>query len=125
VDFSTGNTLSSQGLGSYGSNDFSIANFGYTPPNPLPSYPDSSTPLWLQILYGVKEVSSIIDPYILTDKQKSQLELQKQQLEVQKSQLDLQKQQLATGRTNPATPPWVWVLAAVAGVALLVILLKE
>jgi hypothetical protein len=102
MDFSIGNAVSS-----------SLTGTGYTP--------SSSDPLWMQILYGVKEAASIIDPYILTDQEKMRLELEK-------ARTELEKERLRSIQVQPApsaVPVWVWVAAAVAGVALLVVLLRE
>jgi hypothetical protein len=108
-----------------GGSGFSIGNaaspptFGYTP-TASPAYsPSSSDPLWLQILYGLQQAASVIDPYILTEQEKAQMELQRAQLELQRAQLQ------ASIRTEPAVPAWVWVVVALAGVALLVVLLRE
>jgi len=116
VAFSIADTLNpSQGLGSSGSDQFSIANAysaGLSSPSP-------SDPLWLQILYGLQQAASVIDPYILTEQEKAQLELQRLQLELQRAQLQ------ASIRTEPVVPVWVWVVLALLGVALLVVLLRE
>jgi len=101
--------------------DFSIVNAGSsslgTGYTPSPSDP----PLWMQILYGIKEAASIIDPYILTDQEKMRLELEKARTELEKERLRL----IQVKPAPSAVPVWVWVAAAVAGVALLVVLLKE
>jgi len=109
-----------------GGSGFSIGNavspptFGYTPTaSPASSPSPSDLPLWLQVLYGLQQAASVIDPYILTEQEKAQMELQRAQLELQRAQFQ------ASIRTEPVVPVWVWVVVALAGVALLVVLLKE
>jgi hypothetical protein len=107
MNFSIGNAASSS-LGT-----------GYTSSGYTPNF--SSDPLWVQILYGIKEAASIIDPYILTDQEKMRLELEKARTELERERL----RSIQVQRAPSAVPVWVWVAAAVAGVVLLVVLLKE
>jgi hypothetical protein len=79
--FSVGNTLYAKGPlldEGGGSGGFSITN-SYNPP--LGGFGffggSSDPPLWQQILGGLSNLSSILDPYIFTEQEKAQIELQK------------------------------------------------
>lgn len=107
---------------------FSIANTylnpvgGYTPFS-AGSAPGPDDPLWLQLLYGARQISSILDPYIFTEQERAQMELERLRLEVER-----EKARQASIQVQPVAPtsPWVWaLLAAVLAVLLLAVLLRD
>lgn len=108
---------------------FSIANTylnpagGYTPFS-AGSVPGPDDPLWLQLLYGARQIGSILDPYVFTEQERAQMELERLRLEVER-----EKARQAGIRVEPVAPtfsPWVWaLLAAVLAVLLLAVLLRD
>ncbi|WP_135257640.1 hypothetical protein [Thermus caldilimi] len=106
--------------------EFSITNTylnpagGYTP---LPA-PGPDDPIWLQLLYGARQIGSVLDPYIFTEQERAQMELERLRLEAER-----EKARQAGIRIEPVAPtfsPWVWaLLAAVLAVLLLAVLLRD
>lgn len=99
---------------------------GYTPPYTLTNgtgagvAPTASDPLWLQILYGLQQANSILDPYIFTEQEMAQAELQRLQYLA-----EMEKARQAGIETQPRVPIWAWLLAGGAVVVVLVLLLRE
>ena len=84
------------------------------------SGPGTEPPLWKQILGGLGDVSSLLDPYIYTDQEKARYDLLKAQAEAEKAR--------AAGiavQPQPAVPAWVWVVGAAALVLVLVLMLRD
>ncbi|BAC55295.1 hypothetical protein AV953_gp16 [Thermus virus IN93] len=116
-DFGLSNsyTLPLTGSSSSGSSDFGLSN-SY----PFLWAPTGDTPLWAQILGGLGQIGSLIDPYILTEQERLQYQLQLAQ-----AQAEAAKAQAASVQAQPAVPVWVWVLVGLGVVLLLVFALKE
>jgi len=101
---------------------FSIANTylnpagGYTPFS-AGSVPGPDDPLWLQLLYGARQIGSILDPYIFTEQERAQMELERLRLEAER-----EKAREASIQVQPVIPSWVWALVG-AGAAVVILLL--
>ena len=106
--------------GDSGSWGFSLSN-SYT--LPLTGGVSGSTPLWAQILGGLGQFASLVDPYILTEQERLQYQLQLAQAQAEAARAAAQP----TGvQVQPAGPPtWVWVLGGLLALLLVVVLLKE
>jgi hypothetical protein len=117
-------TLLDEGRGSGG---FSITN-SYNPPlgGFGSSGGSSDPPLWQQILGGLSNLSSILDPYIFTEQERAQIELKKAQAlaEAERARAEAEAWR-ASIQVQPAVPAWVWVAVVGLGVVALVLLLKE
>ncbi|GAA5334080.1 hypothetical protein [Thermus hydrothermalis] len=109
--------------GGSGSSGFGLS-YSYTMPL-TGGVPGSAgdTPLWAQILSGLGQLSSFIDPYILTEQERLQYQLQLAQAQAEAARAAAQP----TGvQVQPAGPSaWVWVLGGLLVLLLVVILLKE
>lgn len=118
--FSIGNALSP-----------SLPLAGYTPPYTLTNgtgagaAPTASDPLWLQILYGLQQANSILDPYILTEQEKTQMEIARLQAELERQRQQQQPTGISVTPAPGTPPPWLWAALAVVGVILIVLLLKK
>ncbi len=90
------------------------------------SGPVTEPPLWKQILGGLGDVSSLLDPYIYTDQEKARYDLLKAQAEAEKAraQAEAEKARAAGIAVQPAVPAWVWVVGAAALVLVLVLMLR-
>ncbi len=108
--------------GASGSSNFGLSNsYSYTLPlTGGVSGSAGDTPLWAQILGGLGQIGSLIDPYILTEQERLQYQLQLAQ-----AQAEAAKAQAASVQAQPAVPVWVWVLVGLGVVLLLVFALKE
>ncbi|KZK16905.1 hypothetical protein [Meiothermus taiwanensis] len=100
------------------------------------SGPGTEPPLWKQILGGLGDVSSLLDPYIYTDQEKARYDLLKAQAEAEKAraqaeaekaraQAEAEKARAAGIAVQPAVPAWVWVVGAAALVLVLVLMLRD
>ena len=96
---------------------FSIANSIFPIPSPVESSDPSNLPDWVNILYGLQQASSMLDPYIYTEQERAEAELKRIQYQAQIAQASVQVQ--------PVIPAWVWVLLFGAGILIAVLLLKE
>jgi hypothetical protein len=118
--FSVGNTLYAKGPlldEGGGSGGFSIAN-SYNPP--LGSIGSSDLPLWQQVLVGLSDLSSILDPYIFTEQEKAQIELQKAQA---LAEAERARAQAAAIAKEKAQVNWFLVAGLVLGGGLILYLL--
>lgn len=110
-------------LGASGSSGFGLS-YSYTMPL-TGGVPGSAgdTPLWAQIVGVLGQLSSLIDPYILTEQERLQYQLQLAQAQAEAARAAAQP----TGvQVQPAGPPtWVWVLGGLLALLLVVVLLKE
>ncbi|TFU14699.1 hypothetical protein E0489_11680 [Thermus tengchongensis] len=87
------------------------------------SAPGPDDPIWLQLLYGARQIGSVLDPYIFTEQERAQMELERLRLEAER-----EKARQASIQVQPVAPtsPWVWaLLAAVLAVLLLAVLLRD
>jgi hypothetical protein len=109
--------------GASGSWGFSLSNSYTLPLTGGVSGSAGDTPLWAQILGGLGQLSSFIDPYILTEQERLQYQLQLAQAQAEAARAAAQP----TGvQVQPAGPPtWVWVLGGLLALLLVVVLLKE
>lgn len=93
------------------------------------SGPGTEPPLWKQILGGLGDVSSLLDPYIYTDQEKARYDLLKAQAEAEKARAQAEAEKArAAGiavQPQPAVPAWVWVVGAAALVLVLVLMLRD
>jgi hypothetical protein len=132
--FSVGNTLYAKGPlldDGGGSGGFGLSNSytppslsGYQPPYTLldagPSSGGGDGSFWGDVqrfLQSLAGLNSLIDPYILTEQERMQLEVQRRLAEAEARQASVQVQ--------PAVPAWVWVVVVGLGVVALVLLVKE
>lgn len=104
---------------------FSVANAYLNPSAPYtplssPGAPSGDDPLWVQILYGARQLDSILDRYIFTEQERAEMELARI-----RAMAELEKARQAGVQVQPATPPWVWVLLALGGVVLVFLLLTR
>ena len=138
--FSVGNTLYAKGPlldDGGGSGGFGLSN-SYTPPS-LSGYQPPYTLLdagpsfgggdgfWGDVqrfLQSLAGLNSLIDPYILTEQERMQLEVQRRLAEVERARAEAEARR-ASIQVQPAVPAWVWVLVVGLGVVALVLLLKE
>lgn len=103
--------------------EFSITNTylnptgGYTPLPASVSAPGPDDPIWLQLLYGARQIGSVLDPYIFTEQERAQMELERLRLEAER-----EKARQAGIQVQPVIPSWLWALVG-AGVAVVVLLL--
>ncbi len=106
---------------------FSTGNAYQITNNLATSGPGTEPPLWKQILGGLRDVSSLLDPYIYTDQEKDRYDLLKAQAEAEKARAQAEAEKArAAGiavQPQPAVPAWVWVGAA-ALVLVLVLMLR-
>jgi hypothetical protein len=122
--FSVGNTLYAKGPlldEGQGSGGFSITN-SYNPPlGSLGSSGGSSDPpLWQQILGGLGNLSSILDPYIFTEQERAQIELQKA---LALAEAERARAQAAAIAKEKAQVNWFLVAGLVLGGGLILYLL--
>lgn len=93
----------------------------------LPAWNDA--PLWVQILYGARYASGVLDPYIYSPQEQAQVELLQRRLEVEKllAQAELEKARQAGIRVEPetSTPAWVWALVAAGAVVVVLLLVNR
>jgi hypothetical protein len=139
--FSVGNTLYAKspllddggGLGDFGlSNSYTPPSLSdYEPPYTLPDAGPSSGggdgSFWGDVqrfLQSLAGLNSLIDPYILTDQERIQLEVQRRLAEAERARAEAEARR-ASVQAQPAVPAWVWVAVAGLGVVALVLLLKE
>ncbi len=88
-----------------------------------PSSGAGEPPLWQQILGGLRDFGSILDPWILTEQERAQLELQKALGEAQKAKAQAEMTAIAKEK---AGPNWLLIAGAVAlGGLVVYLLLKE
>jgi hypothetical protein len=139
--FSVGNTLYAKGPllddgggSGGGSGGFGLSN-SYTPPS-LSGYQPPYTLMdpgpsfgiwdgfWGNVQRFLQSLSSLIDPYILTDQERMQLEIQRRLAEAERARAEAETRQ-ASVQVQPAVPAWVWVAVVGLGVVALVLLLKE
>jgi len=138
--FSVGNTLYTKGPlldDGGGSGGFGLSN-SYTPPS-LSVYQRPYTLLdagpssgawdgfWGDVqrfLQSLAGLSSLIDPYILTEQERMQLEIQRKLAEAERARAEAEARR-ASVQVQPAVPAWVWVAVVGLGVVALVLLLKE
>lgn len=106
--------------GASGSWGFSLSNSYTLPLTGGVSGSAGDTPLWAQILGGLGQIGSLIDPYILTEQERLQYQLQLAQ-----AQAEAAKAQAASVQAQPVVPVWVWVLVGLEVVLLVVFALKE
>jgi hypothetical protein len=138
-DSYTGSGLGDLSLtgGSSGSSGFGLSN-SYTPPS-LSGYQPPYTLLdggpfsgggdgfWGDVqrfLQSLAGLNSLIDPYILTDQERIQLEVQRRLAEAERARAEAEARR-ASVQVQPAVPAWVWVAVAGLGVVALVLLLKK
>ncbi len=97
--------------------------------NNLATSGPAEPPLWKQILGGLRDVSSLLDPYIYTDQEKARYDLLKVQAEAEKARALAEAEKArAAGiavQPQPAVPAWVWVVGAAALVLVLVLMLRD
>lgn len=97
--------------------------------NNLATSGPAEPPLWKQILGGLGDVSSLLDPYIYTDQEKARYDLLKAQAEAEKARALAEAEKArAAGiavQPQPAVPAWVWVVGAAALVLVLVLMLRD
>lgn len=106
--------------GASGSSGFGLSNSYTLPLTGGVSGSAGDTPLWAQILGGLSQIGSLIDPYILTEQERLQYQLQLAQ-----AQAEAAKARAASVQAQPVVPVWVWVLVGLEVVLLLVFALKE
>lgn len=106
--------------GASGSWGFSLSNSYTLPLTGGVSGSAGDTPLWAQILGGLGQIGSLIDPYILTEQEKLEY-----QLRLAQAQAEAAKAQAASVQAQPVVPVWVWVLVGLGVVLLVVLALKE
>lgn len=103
--------------------EFSITNTylnptgGYTPLPASLSAPGPDDPIWLQLLYGARQIASVLDPYIFTEQERAQMELERLRLQAER-----EKARQASIQVQPTIPVWVWALVG-AGVVVAVFFL--
>jgi len=139
--FSVGNTLYAKspllddggGSGGFGlSNSYTPPSLsGYQPPytllDPGPSFRGGDGSFWADVqrfLQSLAGLNSIIDPYILTEQERMQLEVQRRLAEAERARAEAEARR-ASIQVQPVVPAWVWVLVVGLGVVALVLLLKE
>jgi len=139
-DSYTGSGLGDPSLtgGSSGSSGFGLSN-SYTPPslsdyqppytllNPGPSFGGGDGSFWADVqrfLQSLAGLNSLIDPYILTEQERMQLEIQRRLAEAERARAEAEARR-ASVQVQPAVPAWVWVAVVGLGVVALVLLLKE
>ncbi|MFC6919745.1 hypothetical protein [Meiothermus taiwanensis] len=106
--------------------------------NNLATSGPAEPPLWKQIIGGLGDVSSLLDPYIYTDQEKARYDLLKAQAEAEKARALAEAEKTralaeaekarAAGiavQPQPAVPAWVWVVGAAALVLVLVLMLRD
>jgi hypothetical protein len=138
--FSVGNTLYAKGPlldEGGGSGGFGLSN-SYTPPS-LSGYQPPYTLLdagfssrggdgfWGDVqrfLQSLAGLNSLIDPYILTEQERMQLEIQRRLAEAERARAEAEARR-ASVQVQPAVPAWVWVAVVGLGLLALVLLLKE
>lgn len=139
-DSYTGSGLGDLSLtgGSSGSSGFGLSNSytppslsGYQPPYTLldagPSSGGGDGSFWGDVqrfLQSLAGLNSLIDPYILTDQERMQLEIQRRLAEAERARAEAEARR-ASIQVQPAVPAWVWVAVVGLGVVALVLLLKE
>jgi len=106
--------------GSSGSSNFGLSNSYTLPLTGGVSGSAGDTPLWAQILGGLGQIGSLIDPYILTEQEELEY-----QLRLAQAQAEAAKAQAASVQAQPVVPVWVWVLVGLGVVLLVVFALKE
>jgi hypothetical protein len=136
--FSVGNTLYTKGPlldEGGGSGGFGLSN-SYTPPSlsgyqppytlldPGPSFRGGDGSFWADVQRFLQSLSSLIDPYILTEQERMQLEIQRRLAEAERARAEAEARR-ASVQVQPVVPAWVWVAVVGLGVVALVLLLKE
>ena len=114
------------------SGDFSIAN-SYNPPLGGFSSGVDEPPLWKQILWGLGDLSNLLDVYIFTEQEKAWIDMQKALAEAQKARAlaeaerarALAEAQNAAIAKERAQPNWLLIGGAVLVGGLLVYLLVK
>jgi hypothetical protein len=103
---------------------------GYQPPYTLPNAGPSfggGDGFWGDVqrfLQSLAGLNSLIDPYILTEQERMQLEVQRRLAEAERARAEAEARR-ASIQVQPAVPAWVWVAVVGLGVVALVLLLKE
>lgn len=96
-------------------------SYSYGPTSYSPAVPSGNDlPLWQQLLVGLGQVASVLDPYIFTEQERAQAELQRLQYLA-----EMEKARQASIETQPRVPTWAWLVVGGAVVVVLVLLLKE
>lgn len=108
--------------GASGSSNFGLSNSYTLPLTGGVTGASGDAPLWAQILGGLGQLSSLIDPYILTEQEKLLYQLQLAQAQ---AQAEAAKAQAASVQAQPVVPVWVWALVGLGAVLLLVLALRE
>lgn len=103
---------------------FSVANAYLNPGAPTPlsgsGAASGDDPLWMQVLQGARQLDSILDRYIFTEQERAEMELARI-----RAMAEVEKARQTGVQVQPVTPPWVWVLLAVVGVALVFFVLAR
>lgn len=113
---------------------FSVSNLYLNPagsfsPMPSPAPNDalpgwSDAPAWVQLLYGAKYLGGVLDPYIMTDQEKAQLEVERLRYLAAIEQAKAEQAGIKV-EPQPTTPPWVWALVAAGAVVVVLLLVNR
>ncbi len=129
--------LSNSYSGTGGLSDFGLSHSytlpalpDYAPLDPLPGpkpLGGGEASFWGDVqrfLQALGSLGSLIDPYIMTEQERMELEVRRRLAEAERARAEAEARR-ASIDVQPVVPAWVWVVLVGLGVVLLVLLLRE